>query len=135
MAAKSFVLFSASVFSSIRLIGLKAAAKGFLSEGVLTSLANNVGEVTVADTLGRFDPCGLSLLGPVGVNVLAAGLGLNSIALTFNRVEADDEGLTRPVSCTWLAPGGGMRRSLNATGGIWGAIVPVRYPAWLPADL
>lgn len=47
--------------------------------------------------LGRFALL-FSVLGAVGVNVLAEGFGLNSIALALNRMDDADVGLSTLVS-------------------------------------
>lgn len=83
----------------MRLIGLKALPNEARSDGGFKSVANWTGVVDGAATLGRLDTSGLAFA-PPGVNALAPGFGLNSIALTLNLLDAADVGLIMPDSLT-----------------------------------
>lgn len=98
----------------IRLIGLKASAKEGLSVagfGFLPELKKFAGAAGVlgVDMLVLLLVAGPVLAGPVGVNVLAAGFGLNSMAFTLNLVDALEVGLAMPSEAA--AGPVGMRRS------------------------
>lgn len=92
------------------LIGLKApTSDGRSDRGPTFLLAGKklpeTDTTLVVEILGRSESEGSCALGPVGVKVLAAGLGLNSIALALNLV-ARELGLASPESAA--GPVGGV---------------------------
>lgn len=66
------------------------------------------------------------LVFPPGVNVLAAGLGRNSIALTLKRVEMLEVGVREPLEGAVGPLGGTLMSLMETAGGTFGIPMPDR---------
>lgn len=105
----------------MRFIGLKASSIGLLSvdrADVFTSMKGvrvtflGSGRV-VASSRGLE----LSLTSALGVKLLAAGLGRNSVAHTLNLDDAAELGVGTALGGPGIGPGGGMRTFCIGIGG------------------